>query len=913
MSYQNKKKLFVATLLLVIPVFCFPQSAWAKSLYAISNHSSSAITAYSIQGGEIQRQIETNVHWPNGAVGLALDPDSEVLFVSYDGTSKLELINARTMREISNIAAPLELAGIAFDRSKQKLYAIGRETNRLYVYVWDSDTKTLTLEDGTHKSLQNIGQEYGSYGIAVDENRGHLYVTDRTNAVKFYSTIDWSYQGTINIVVNDEERIAVGIAFHDNGEVGKYLFTGGYMHTQLNQYLTRTDVTDVNSLSFAEYNLGAAVIGVTADFDTGFVYVTTYNHHIEVYNNATFPSDPCYIETAGISGPADIIVRRSVAYKPPDFYIEKAYDINDANYVLPNDEITYIVTYGPNSADHNNVVITDYLPYEVDYENILDPNYSSNDHTYTWVIGSLDANASNNSVMLTVKVNERAAPNGVITNFCEIESDTAYVAVTVDTNVGFWQPDSDIIYVSTSSPWSPGTGMSWRSAYIDLQDALERARSGYGSEIWVAKGIYYTHTDLDPKYWPVSFELVDGVDIYGGFAGNETSRNQRNWVTNEVIFEGVIGDSTYSSTDYLIEATNLAQRTIIDGFTVRTGAKAGIKIDGGSLTIRNNKIIEGQYFPDPGYEKGYGIECINSSSVSITDCLIKDNENSGIYCDSSSFVIFNCLISGNGDNSYEGGGIYCYDSDLLVIERCIFGNNFAYYGGGILNYSSSPIVTNCVFSDNTAVSSGGGIYNFDCSSPTLVNCTFSRNSAGSSGGGMYNYESSADVTSCIFWGDYAEGGNNEIGNYSSDTTIRYCDIQGGWPGSTNINCDPCFVDANANNYHLDVNSSCIDAGDPDFNPNPPETDIDGEPRIVNGRVDMGADEYYHSPADFYDDEIVDFIDYAIFANAWQSSSGEPDYNDVFDLEDDDIIDYADLAIFCGDWLWQAAWTQPIGF
>ncbi len=110
-----------------------------------------------------------------------------------------------------------------------------------------------------------------------------------------------------------------------------------------------------------------------------------------------------------------------------------------------------------------------------------------------------------------------------------------------------------------------------------------------------------------------------------------------------------------------------------------------------------------------------------------------------------------------------------------------------------------------------------------------------------------------------------------------------------------------------------MNSSCIDAGDPDFSPDPNKTDIDGEHRIVNGRVDIGADEYYWSLADFDKDEIINFIDYATFARSWQSSSGEPDYNDVFDLEDDDIIDYADLAIFCGDWLWQAAWTQPIGF
>jgi len=75
--------------------------------------------------------------------------------------------------------------------------------------------------------------------------------------------------------------------------------------------------------------------------------------------------------------------------------------------------------------------------------------------------------------------------------------------------------------------------------------------------------------------------------------------------------------------------------------------------------------------------------------------------------------------------------------------------------------------------------------------------------------------------------------------------VSYCDVQGGWPGEGNIDEDPLFVDPGNGNIHLLSQSPCIDRGDPDFQPGPGETDIDGDPRVINGRVDMGSDEYAH--------------------------------------------------------------------
>ncbi len=115
-------------------------------------------------------------------------------------------------------------------------------------------------------------------------------------------------------------------------------------------------------------------------------------------------------------------------------------------------------------------------------------------------------------------------------------------------------------------------------------------------------------------------------------------------------------------------------------------------------------------------------------------------------------------------------------------------------------------------------------------------------------------------------------------------------------------------------YHLRVESPCIDAGYPqgDYSG---QKDIDGEPRVFDGDyndvsiVDMGADEYYWSPADINTDGFVNFFDYAFFASAWQSVPNDPNYNEDCDLEDDNFIDYHDIALFCKDWLWQTAWAK----
>ncbi|MBN1345114.1 MAG: right-handed parallel beta-helix repeat-containing protein [Phycisphaerae bacterium] len=191
-----------------------------------------------------------------------------------------------------------------------------------------------------------------------------------------------------------------------------------------------------------------------------------------------------------------------------------------------------------------------------------------------------------------------------------------------------------------------------------------------------------------------------------------------------------------------------------------------------------------------------------------------------------------------------------YGSNATVTHCTFSGNTTSYQGGGMCNGgNSAPAVTHCTFSGNTTFTLGGGMCN-RYGSPMVTHCTFSGNTA-SYGGGMHNYGSRVTVTDCILWSNAPY----EIYDPNSTSQITYTCIDGGWTGTGNISDDPLFVDPNGpdgdpntwddNDYRLSPNSPCIDAGDPDFTPDPNRPfDIDVEPRVRGGRVDMGADEYW---------------------------------------------------------------------
>jgi hypothetical protein len=285
---------------------------------------------------------------------------------------------------------------------------------------------------------------------------------------------------------------------------------------------------------------------------------------------------------------------------------------------------------------------------------------------------------------------------------------------------------------------------------------------------------------------------------------------------------------------------------------------------------------------------GGGVFCLWwDSRTIITNCTIAGNSaelGGGICYEFSYPVISHCTIadnsSYNSSRGYGGGGIRCltYDPGGVpgLISNCtIKGNSAEGNGGGVFcDWKTDIIISNCTISGNSA-GSGGGIFCWDFAiNAMLKNCTITGNSADIGGGICCNGSSvHYTITNCILWDDTA-GAGNEIAMYGGSSksgyyhTAQYSVIQGGlagvyndypfsssWTwGPGNIDEDPCFVDPGFwdvngvwidGDYHLLSDSSCINAGDPNYIPEPNETDVDGDLRVIDGRVDIGADEFYN--------------------------------------------------------------------
>jgi hypothetical protein len=114
--------------------------------------------------------------------------------------------------------------------------------------------------------------------------------------------------------------------------------------------------------------------------------------------------------------------------------------------------------------------------------------------------------------------------------------------------------------------------------------------------------------------------------------------------------------------------------------------------------------------------------------------------------------------------------------------------------------------------------------------------------------------------------------------------------------------DDVWVD---DDYHLQAGSPCIDAGDPSYVPDIDERDVYGGPRIIRGRIDIGADEGI--PNEFADtniDGVTNFVDYSFLAKNWPHDSClAPRWCDNSDLDWNGLIDITDLIILAENWLW----------
>lgn len=390
----------------------------------------------------------------------------------------------------------------------------------------------------------------------------------------------------------------------------------------------------------------------------------------------------------------------------------------------------------------------------------------------------------------------------------------------------------NVIFVDASAAGPTHDGTSWATAYTTLQDALAAATAG--TEIWVATGVYYPDEGGSAVANSVTatFALQNDVAIYGGFAGNEGARSERDWLVNRTVLSG---DLTQNDPDtdgngiitnpetivgsnalHVVTASGVDATAILDGFVVTAGTAVGIS--------------------------GCDDTC----------------KGGGLFIENSTLLLQNLAVYSNIASQY-GGGFYLASSDVTLQNVAIQGNRASIEGGGIYASGGALAATNVLFSGNRSYNNGGALFTIGAATPiTFTNLTISGNRTQNNGAAIANRGSHILLYNSIIW-DNASNGNTPIYIRNNGTLMAVHSVlddsftNGSWnntqgtDGGNNIDlADPLFVTALSpfvaptltGDLRLQSLSPAADAGANTFNTT--ATDLDGVDRTQGAAIDLGV-------------------------------------------------------------------------
>ncbi len=334
------------------------------------------------------------------------------------------------------------------------------------------------------------------------------------------------------------------------------------------------------------------------------------------------------------------------------------------------------------------------------------------------------------------------------------------------------QAGSGICRVSSAGV-AGNDGSSWAQA-MPLQAALGAVAC---QEVWVAEGVYKPTVAAGDL--TTSFVVGPGVEVYGGFAGTESSRDQRDPAAHRTVLSGDIdGDDTVDAEGVSDSALDIVGENSFHVIWIDGGTAADTVLDGFTLT--------------GGLADGSDVASVHT----VGGGLICHASGAGQSC---SPTLRNLTFRGNLGMS--GGGMACLALEqgtcAARLEQVAFVGNYALQGGGMLSAgvnggSGNPIVENATFSGNVGGSEGGGFIsigsNGGSSQPLLRNVTFSGNEAGLDGQGgtggavaTFTASGSSDVTlvNAIVWGNTP--GEITIADPDANVTFDHAIVLGGCP------------------------------------------------------------------------------------------------------------------------------------
>ena len=356
-------------------------------------------------------------------------------------------------------------------------------------------------------------------------------------------------------------------------------------------------------------------------------------------------------------------------------------------------------------------------------------------------------------------------------------------------------------------------GRSFFTSLTWLDDALEYIRQVRANNetarsrtfrILVSGGTYKPHFARGDANTPGhdlrqnSFEIPSGVEIYGGFSGDEllTSYEGTQYNISNLVGKGTLVpvDDDFPSVLNLRDYSDLNQNGVIEEYefanqTILSGELEASKDESNVYHVIYSDVADNVDVPEGKHTvKIDGVTVMGGVTHNELSPTGEENEvgrGGGIYSNGVNYVVNRCRLINN--RAVHGGAVFVRDAMLSLVGSIVAGNSSVenaagtadnHVGGGavyLIGLANDPAdemsvlaAANTIFANNETSGHGGAVAAHGSEWQTggtvntdpiisMTNCMFVNNKAAEGEAAIYNTNEKSKALNTVFWGNVSGG------------------------------------------------------------------------------------------------------------------------------------------------------------